>query len=119
MRKILKRKFGNVGENIASEYLIANGYEILERNFYTKHGELDIIAKQNNEIVFIEVKTRSSKAYGNPSEAVTPIKQMHMYRAAQYYLYKTGQEKAFTRFDVIEVYIENGKIKINQIRQIL
>ena len=119
MKNTSKKEMGNIGEEIASKYLCENGYQILERNFYTKHGELDIIAKQKDEIVFIEVKTRSNYAYGNPREAVTPIKQRHMYQAAKYYLYKKKQENAFTRFDVVEVYVEREKIRINHIKQIL
>lgn len=119
MKNTSKKEMGNLGEEIASKYLNENGYQILERNFYTRHGELDIIAKQNDEIAFIEVKTRSNHSYGNPREAVTPIKQKHMYQAAKYYLYKTKQENAFTRFDVVEVYVSKEKIKINHIKQIL
>ena len=119
MKNTSKKEMGNLGEEIASKYVNENGYQILERNFYTRHGELDIIAKQNDEIAFIEVKTRSNHSYGNPREAVTPIKQKHMYQAAKYYLYKTKQENAFTRFDVVEVYVSKEKIKINHIKQIL
>lgn len=119
MKNTLKKEMGNIGEEIASNYLQEEGYQILERNFYTRYGELDIIAKQNDEIVFIEVKTRSNYAYGDPIEAVTPIKQKHMYQTAKYYLYKTKQEKAFVRFDVVEVYVIREKIKINHIKQIL
>ena len=69
-----KKEFGNKGEDIAIEYLEKRGYIILERNFYCRQGEIDIIAKDKNEIVFIEVKSRSSIQYGCPSEAVNKQK---------------------------------------------
>ena len=62
---------GKIGEKVAQEYLIKNDYEILVKNFRCKQGEIDIIAKDKNELVFIEVKTRTNKKYGNPIDAVT------------------------------------------------
>ena len=69
------REFGNKGEDLACEYLIKNGYEILERNkHFSKLCEIDIIAKFKNKIVFIEVKTRKTDAFGTPMEAITKSK---------------------------------------------
>lgn len=69
------REFGNKGEDIACEYLIKNGYEILERNkHFSKFCEIDIIAKFKNKVVFVEVKTRKSDAFGTPMEAITKTK---------------------------------------------
>ena len=115
----IKKELGNIGEQIAVEYLEKNNYQILKRNFYCKQGEIDIIAKDEQEIVFIEVKTRSSINFGQPSEAVNKIKQKHMYRTAQYFLYKSNCMNNFIRFDVIEVLIENGKFNVNHIKQII
>ena len=70
MKLHIKKEFGNTGEDIATEYLEKQGYIILERNFYCKQGEIDIIAKDKNEVVFVEVKSRSDVGYGLPSEAV-------------------------------------------------
>ena len=86
----IKKELGNIGEQIAVEYLEKNNYQILKRNFYCKQGEIDIIANDEQEIVFIEVKTRSGIDFGQPSEAVNRIKQKHMYRTAQYFLYKSN-----------------------------
>lgn len=119
MKIHVKKDLGNVGEQIAVEYLEKNNYKILKRNFYCKQGEIDIIAKDNLEIVFIEVKTRSNVKFGQPSEAVNKIKQKHIYKAAQYFLYKTKRLNRFIRFDVIEVLIENGKFNVNHIKQII
>lgn len=110
---------GKNGEDIAVEYLLQKGYKIIERNFYSKVGEIDIIALKDEYVVFIEVKTRSSKQYGTPSEAVTKEKIKHLYRTARYYLYTRNLQDEFVRFDVIEVYFKNSEYKVNHIMQII
>lgn len=119
MKIHIKKELGNIGEQIAVEHLEKHNYKILKRNFYCKQGEIDIIAKDNKEIVFIEVKTRSSLDFGQPSEAVNMIKQKHMYRTAKYFLYKNKMLDNFIRFDVVEVLIKNGKFNVNHIKQIM
>ena len=114
-----KRKFGTIGEKIAQKYLENNGYEIIEKNYYTKMGEIDIIAKKDNYIIFVEVKTRTSEKYGKPSEAVNKIKKLHMKRSAGIFLKENNFSKYVIRFDVIEVYMINGKCEINHIKQII
>lgn len=110
---------GKNGEDMAVEYLLKNGYKVIERNFYCKTGEIDIIALKDEYLVFIEVKTRSSKQYGNPSEAVTKSKLEHLYKTARYYVYKRNLQDEFIRFDVIEIYFKNSEYKINHILQII
>ena len=83
---INKRVTGSFNEQRAAEYLIDNGYTILERNFSCKKGEIDIIAKKDNMIVFVEVKYRSSPRYGLSYEAVTPKKQHTIINVAKHYL---------------------------------
>lgn len=112
-----KQETGKNGEEIASKYLESIGYKILDRNFNCNQGEIDIIAKDKNEIVFVEVKTRTNRRYGLASEAVNKIKKKHLLRAIKYYIYIKGYEKCFIRIDVIEVYIKNGKTNINHIKQ--
>ena len=119
MKIHIKRDFGNTGENLATEYLEKQGYIILERNFYWKQGEIDIIAKDKNEIVFIEVKSRSNKLFGIPSEAVTKQKIKHLFRTARYFLYKNKMINEYIRFDVVEILIKSGKFNINHIKQIV
>lgn len=114
-----KIELGKFGEQIAVEYLEKSKYKILKRNFYCKQGEIDIIAKDKNEIVFIEVKTRTNMNFGRPSESVNSIKQKHMYKAAKYYLYKESLLEMLIRFDVVEVFISGGQFYINHIRQII
>ena len=114
-----KKILGNLGEDIACKFILNKGYEIVERNFYCRQGEIDIIAKDKNEIVFIEVKSRSSIQYGCPSEAVNKQKIRHLYRTAKYYLYKNKYLNNYIRFDVIEILIKNGKFNVNHIKQII
>ena len=99
-----KRATGTDNEQRATEYLIDNGYSILERNFRNKTGEIDIIAKNDNLIVFVEVKYRSSKKYGYAVEAVSYRKQQIIRQVAMYYL--TTRYKSYDipcRFDVIGI----------------
>ena len=114
-----KRKFGLAGEKIAQKYLKDNGYKILENNYYTRNGEIDIITSKDNYIIFVEVKTRTNVKYGKPSEAVNKTKKLHMKRSAAIFLKENNFSKFIIRFDVIEVYIINGKCEINHIKQII
>lgn len=113
----ISHETGKSGEEIATQYLIKEKYKILERNFKSKQGEIDIIALDKKEIVFIEVKSRTSKAYGNPKDAVDTKKKKHIYNTAQYYIYIHNLEDEPIRFDVIEIYIMNKVHKLNHIKQ--
>lgn len=109
---------GRVGEELAIKYLQNKGYKIIEKNFQCRQGEIDIIAKDKDEIVIIEVKTRKCLEYGKPAEAVNETKKKHIYKATEYYLYIKKLEKAYVRIDVIEVYIKENKYYINHIKNI-
>ena len=87
----------------------------------SRNGEIDIIAKDKpkNELVFIEVKTRSNFKYGNPIESVNKNKQRHLKLAIKYYIYKNRIKNVAIRIDIIEVYIQEGECKINHIKQVL
>ena len=115
----LKHEIGKIGENLASKYLEAAGYTIMERNFLARQGEIDIIAKDKKELVFIEVKTRTNDVYGKPVEAVNMQKQKHLLNTIKYYLYSKHLEDELVRIDVIEVYFNNNTYKINHIKQIV
>ncbi len=99
---------GKTGEDRAEEFLKNKGYEILERNYHSRYGEIDIIAKKNGCVVFIEVKTRKSTAYGRPCEFVTPKKMEKIIKTAMIYL---KNQEVEMRFDVIEVYTKNWEIE--------
>ena len=94
---------GNAGEVIAQEYLKKNKYKILETNFRCKFGEIDIIATKNDVIIFVEVKSKSSKKYGLPREMVTVYKQNKIKLVASYYLQINNAFNKNCRFDVIEI----------------
>ena len=107
---------GDLGERAAADYLQEAGYEILKRKYRLKIGEIDIIAKINNTLVFVEVKTRSNSRYGFPAEAVTYRKQQKIINMAQCYLNYINSTTACCRFDVIEVFLaELRVIKYNHI----
>ena len=101
-----KKTIGSLGEKIAAQYLLKSGYKILEKNFKCKIGEIDIIALFKKEIVFVEVKTRTSTFFGTGSEAVNFHKQQRILKIAQLYLASTEKFRNFQpRFDVIEIYL--------------
>ncbi len=97
------RKAGIEGENIATEYLEKSGYKILERNFSSKTGEIDIIAQDKNCIVFVEVKSRDNLKFGYPVESITLSKAKKTVRTAECYLLYKKKQNSLCRFDVIEV----------------
>jgi len=99
-----KRQLGKIQEERAAEYLTGLGYEILEKNFRCRLGEIDIIAKDQNVIVFVEVKFRQSFTSGDPLSSVDIKKQKIISRVALYYLLKSGLgENVPCRFDVIGI----------------
>lgn len=115
----IRHEIGKIGENIACKYLQSIGYKIIEKNFESRQGEIDIIAIDKNEIVFIEVKTRTSKRYGTPIEAVNKNKQKHLMKTIKYYIYVKHLENKFIRIDVIEIFLSKNKYKLNHVKQIV
>ncbi len=98
-----KRKIGFEYEKIAGEYLRNRGYEIIEYNFYSRHGEIDIIAKHEGYLVFVEVKYRENNSKGYPLEAVSIQKQRTISKCALYYMNKKGMQDVPVRFDVVGI----------------
>ena len=117
-----RQKIGQIGERKAQSFLKRRGYQILECNFRTKVGELDIIAKEGECLVFVEVKTRTSLEYGTPAEAVSYYKREHMVSSARWYLSRYGFDTE-CRFDVIEVMLPknpwNPFAKINHLKNVI
>ena len=98
-----RRETGTQYEERAAEYLIAQNYQILERNYRIRSGEIDIIARDGTILVFIEVKYRKNEESGNPLEAVDIRKQKKIINVARYYLYQKKYGDVPCRFDVIGI----------------
>ena len=109
-------KLGKRGELIAVDYLKSRGYKILEMNWRTKHKEIDIIALDKNEIVFIEVKTRKNNYFGDPEEAVDLKKQRFLVNAAENYIISNKIDLE-ARFDIISIISVGSKYNINHIKE--
>ena len=103
-----KRSYGDLGEDYAVKLLKKKGYTIIERNFTTKLGEIDIIAREGECLVFIEVKTRWSKKFGLPEEAVTPWKLAKIRRVAQYFMLSHSHLPQKARIEVVAIEVEKG-----------
>lgn len=111
-----RQKFGEAGEVIAARHLKKKGYRIIEQNYRTKLGEIDIIAKDKDTIVFVEVKSRRSRQFGNPKAAVTAQKQRKISMVALQYLKATRRSNASARFDVAAVTITRDRPRIEIIK---
>lgn len=118
-------KIGRLGEDLASRFLAGQGYKVVDRNFRTRFGEIDLIAQRedlsmstNNEILFCEVKTRSSQQYGYPEQAVDANKIKHLLATAKLYL-KIKNISGFWRVDIISVELNNlGEAKIEWFKDV-
>jgi putative endonuclease len=101
---------GERGESIAEAYLRGRGFAILEKNYRCKTGEVDIVARDGDTIVFVEVKARRNLAYGPPQLAVTPFKQRQISRTALTWLAHHKKPNAIARFDVIAILVPDHEV---------
>ncbi|MBU0646532.1 YraN family protein [Patescibacteria group bacterium] len=104
-----RRWFGDQGEKAAAQYLQSQGLKILDRQYGVRGGEIDLVAQDGEEIVFVEVKSRRDESFGFPEEAVTPAKIRKIRRAIQYYLQAKKQEDRPWRIDVVAIQFANGQ----------
>ena len=102
------RQRGDMGEELAAQFLTNKGYKILERNYRFEHGEIDLIAEDGVDLVFVEVKSRKSKSFGDPEDGMTEQKEEHVRDAAEGYLYEKNIENRTCRFDVVAVEFHDG-----------
>lgn len=101
---------GDFGEEIAVNYLLSKGAKILEKNYRLKIGEVDIIANIGNEVIFVEVKSRSNIKYGYPCESVGFQKRKKIIGVAKHYIIKNNLHNTPIRFDIIEVYLLEKRV---------
>lgn len=98
-----RTKLGNWGEVLARRMLEGKGYAVLATNYRSRWGEVDIVAQEGDELVFVEVRTRSSSAYGTPEESVTGAKAQRLVATAQVYLQTLGDDSVSWRIDLVSV----------------
>lgn len=108
---ITTKQFGDEGEDIAVDYLLKKGYEIIERNYRFGKGEIDIVAKdpETGFIVFIEVKSKKNLEFGNPVYSITKNKMKQIKRMAELYLYDKEIKEIDCRFDVVTVLLRGNQ----------
>ncbi|MCJ7554458.1 MAG: YraN family protein [Ignavibacteriaceae bacterium] len=105
MNESNKKTIGQEGEDIAADYLLKNGFELVTRNYRFGHGEIDIIVKDKSDgyLVFVEVKTRQNLEFGEPEYAITKSKIKQLKKIAESYLYEKEIKEVECRFDVIAI----------------
>ena len=104
-----KRDLGKEGEDIAVKYLTEKGFKIVERNYhYSTKGEIDIIANDKNQLVFVEVKSRINLDYGEPEYAINPKKIKQIKKMAELYIFDKEIDEADCRFDVVAILLGDG-----------
>jgi len=108
-------ELGKIGEELAEKHLLKIGYRILQRNWHFGHDELDIIARDGDWLVIVEVKTRTTDLFGEPEMEVKPAKQRAIVRTAEAYIH-LADFKGETRFDVIGILLGGGKVVLNHIK---
>jgi putative endonuclease len=111
-----RKELGKAGELLAIKYLEGKGYKILEENWRDQHKEIDIIALDKHQIVFVEVKTRKNIYFGSPVEAVNMKKQKYLVDAAEDYIINNNITLD-VRFDIISIIMGNNRPRINHIKE--
>ncbi|MBN2044391.1 MAG: YraN family protein [Anaerolineales bacterium] len=102
-RKLSNKQIGSWGEAQAAAWLGSHGYQIIGQNLYTPYGEIDILARKQGQLIFVEVKTRQTNRFGHPEEAVTASKIQHMVESAEHYLQEHPDLEANWQIDVIAI----------------
>jgi putative endonuclease len=112
---VTTRELGDIAEGLAQQHLLRLGYEIVETNWYHSHLELDIVARDGNQLVIVEVKARSGIRYEHPSEAITNAKIKRIVEAADAYIIEKDLDLE-TRFDVITVIFVHQKFELEHFK---
>lgn len=98
-----RKEIGKFGESIALDYLLRKGYFLVQRNYFIQGGEVDLIVKKDDQLVFVEVKTRLSQSFGLGESAVTPYKKYKLLRTIRHYLDENPKCKEFWRLDAVSI----------------
>src|SRR5918994_178018 len=114
-RRLKNRSPGAWGEDLTLRYLIQHGYNLLERNYRTRRGEIDLIVRKDDTLVFVEVKLRRGTGFGNPLEAITHRKQNALRSVAEHYLYTRKPPFDTLRFDVIGILADRPEVRLHHI----
>jgi len=114
-----KHQKGRLGEDLAAQFLEGKGYRIIERNYRYDRGEVDIVAQDGTELVFVEVKLRETEEFGSPEEAVTPFKEEQLKKVAEGYLFEHALEDQSCRFDVVAITYVGGKPRIRILQNVI
>lgn len=115
-----KDALGRRGEAIAARHLVGRGLTIVERNWRCEHGEIDLVARDRDELVFVEVKTRSSIAYGHPLEAITPRKLARLKRLAGAWCLAHPEQHGQIRIDAVAVIAPRvGQVEVEHLQRVL
>jgi len=111
------KTIGDQGEDAACKYIEQKGSQVLERNFHSQQGEIDIVARDGDQLVFVEVKNYSYRSYGSPLGSVRKSKRESIIHAARTYLYKNKIKNRYCRFDVVAIYRDfKGQTRIDHIK---
>jgi len=108
-----QKEIGNKGEQLAADYLKDKGYHLLDYNFHTRYGELDLVMLEKGIIVFVEVKTRTSNAFGLPEESITPSKMEHIQNAGLLWLQEHPEAPDDWRVDVVSILMDRNREPLN------
>ena len=116
--KKYNKAIGAYGETIARDFLTTNGYKILDMNYRNRYGEIDIICKNNNIIIFCEIKSRYTDTFGSPIESITYYKQRQIIKLSEIYLLYKKYQNYNVRYDVIEIIFnnKNASFKLNHLK---
>ncbi len=118
----IRRKTGQVGENAARSYLEKLGYKVVDTNYRCPLGEIDIVARDNDTTVIVEVRTRTGSGFGIPEESITPGKARRLRRLALYYLQSVYRREVPCRIDLVAVTINSAThnvVRVNHIQNII
>lgn len=113
-----KKEKGAWGEAIAAKFLKKLGYKIIDKNIHFQCGEIDLVAKDGDEVVFVEVKARSTNSHGSPLESITPQKLQKLHRSVQLYMEKHNLREEEIRIDVIGILGDTDSYEINHLKSI-